>query len=53
MATQERKVTGSKESEGEFPVSSATEEMFLAALEGGGESIETGRYLITYRGRRG
>jgi subtilisin family serine protease len=33
----------------EAPVSSSTEELLLAALERGGESLETGRYLITYR----
>lgn len=49
MATKKRTATRSQERKGEFPVSSATEELLLAALERGGESLETGRYLITYR----
>lgn len=35
--------------ESQFPVSSSTEELLLNALERGGESFETGRFLITYR----
>lgn len=36
-------------SAGEFPVSCAIEELLLAAMERGGEGLETGRYLVTYR----
>jgi subtilisin len=33
----------------QFAVSSTTEQLLLAALDRGGDSLETGRYLITYR----
>lgn len=33
----------------EQAVSSATEQLLLAALERGGDSLETGRYLVTFR----
>lgn len=33
----------------EAPVSSSIEELLLAAQQRGGESLETGRYLVTYR----
>jgi subtilisin len=38
-----------QKSAGEFAVSSSTEDLLLAALERGGESFETGRYLVTFR----
>jgi subtilisin family serine protease len=34
----------------EHSLSSSTEELLLAALERGGDVLETGRYLISYRG---
>lgn len=36
-------------SAGELSVSSSPEDLLLAALERGGDSLETGRYLVTYR----
>jgi subtilisin len=34
--------------EGEFPISSSVDDLLLAALDRGGESLETGRYLLTF-----
>lgn len=47
----ERKRSGAKSGtkQSAFAVSATTEELLLAALERGGEILETGRYLITYR----
>jgi len=41
--------TGSRKGSAKLKVSSGIEELRLAALERGDESLETGRYLITYR----
>lgn len=37
------------EEKGELPVSASTEDLLLAALERGDESLKTGRYIITFR----
>ena len=34
--------------EGDFPISSSVDELLLAALERGGDTLETGRYLLTF-----
>lgn len=49
MATRKKRTTRRQTSENEFSVTSGTERLLLEALERGGESLETGRYLITYR----
>lgn len=49
MATRKKASTRSVKSKSSAPVSSSTEDLLLAALERGGDSFETGRYLITYR----
>lgn len=49
MAIKKKGTGESSKIKVESTVSSTTERLLLAALEQGGESFETGRYLITYR----
>jgi len=49
MAVRKSASTRPQKSAGELAVSSSTEDLLLAALERGGDSFETGRYLITFR----
>jgi hypothetical protein len=50
MATHQGKGGSSAgDGKGRATVSSATEQLLLAALERGGDSLETGRFLISYR----
>lgn len=41
-------LANSSNPEGEFPISSTVEELLLAALERGGDALETGRYVVTF-----
>jgi subtilisin family serine protease len=49
MSTEKKKPTGAAGAKSELPVSSSTEALLLAALERGDDSLQTGRYLVTYR----
>lgn len=49
MATRRRRSAQPQGKTTESPVSSGVDQLLLAAIERGGESLETGRYLITYR----
>ena len=49
MAIKRKAASESQKTKGKLTVSSTTEQLLLAALEQDGESLETGRYLITYR----
>ena len=49
MAAKKKSPTSSERGEGEFPVSASVEDLLLAAMERGDESLETGRYVITFR----
>lgn len=49
MAIKKKGASDSSKIKVESAVSSTTERLLLAALEQGGESFETGRYLVTYR----
>src|SRR5205085_2677048 len=49
MSTK-KKVVPPSGRKNEHSLSSSTEELLLAALERGGDVLETGRYLISYRG---
>ena len=49
MATKRRTAPKAQDKKRDFPVSSGTEELLLAALERGGDTLETGRYLVTFR----
>lgn len=41
-------LANSSNPEGEFPISSTVEDLLLAALERGGDALETGRYVVTF-----
>ncbi|HQV13005.1 MAG TPA: S8 family serine peptidase, partial [Nitrospira sp.] len=49
MATKRTGTSAPSKAKMESTAASTTEQLLLAALERGGESLETGRYLITYR----
>jgi subtilisin len=49
MAPKKRTAARSQQTKGAFSASSGIDELLLAALERGGESLETGRYLITFK----
>jgi subtilisin len=49
MASRKKTPTRSRTTAGESLAGSGTEALLLAALAQGGDSFETGRYLITYR----
>jgi hypothetical protein len=49
MAAEKKKPTSPQAKRQPLPVSSSIEDLLLAALERGDESLETGRYLVTYR----
>lgn len=49
MAVRSSGSTRPQKSAGELAVSSSTEDLLLAALARGGDSFETGRYLVTFR----
>lgn len=49
MATKKSAASGSPQASSESPVSAGIEALLLAAMDRGSDSLETGRYLITYR----
>jgi len=49
MASKKDRETGSRSAQGTAKLGSSVDELLLAALERGGESLETGRHVVTYR----
>src|SRR5688572_20034188 len=49
MATEKQKPTAPRMQKQQLAVSTSIEDLLLAALERGDDSLETGRYLVTYR----
>lgn len=48
MAIDLSALSNSSTPEGEFSIASSVDDLLLAALERGGDSLETGRYLVTF-----
>lgn len=48
MAIDLSALSNSSTPEGDFSIASSVDDLLLAALERGGDSLETGRYLVTF-----
>jgi len=48
MSIDLRSLADSSKPEGEFPISNSVDELLLASLDRGGDTLETGRYLVTF-----
>jgi subtilisin family serine protease len=48
MSIDLRSLADSTRPEGDFPISNSVDDLLLASLDRGGDSLETGRYLVTF-----
>jgi subtilisin family serine protease len=48
MSIDLRSLADSSKPEGEFPISNSVDDLLLASLDRGGDTLETGRYLVTF-----
>ena len=48
MSIDLRSLADSTRPEGDFPISNSVDDLLLASLDRGGDTLETGRYLVTF-----